>query len=372
MNDESRMRRVLQQEAGSVVPDVPEALQRVHGLAHRRTARRRGAVAIAAAAAAVTAVAGLGGALATLHRAAPTPATSDLSKVTLSIVKERSDADLGIGRALSVAVGAHGHVYVTDSSQHVTELSADLRRLRSWGGHGAATGRFRLIQGSIAVGPRGQVYVSDAGNFRVQEFTSTGKFVGQMGSFGTGPGQFTWPFDLAVDPGGNVYVADDRAQTLTKLTPSGRQVWRRGGLGLETDPRLRGHQHLSGFDPSGRLLTVNDDAGVVLLWNPAGEVIGGFGTQIPSAKHTADTLRGSALFPRGACDATVDAAGRIYVTSCEDVQDPHWYGIFLPNGTLVGSRSDSTLVESPRWGQDGRGYAVTSEGGVAEVKSTAP
>src|SRR3954447_4612303 len=229
MDDESRMRRVLQQEAGSVVPDVSEAVQRVHGLAHRRTARRRGAVAIAAAAAAVTAVAGLGGALATLHRAAPTPATSDLSKVTLSIVKERSDGDLGIGRALSVAVGAHGHVYVTDSSQHVTELSADLRRLRSWGGHGAAIGRFRLIQGSIAVGPRGQVYVSDAGNFRVQEFTSTGKFVGQMASFGTGPGQFTWPFDLAVDPGGNVYVADDRAQTLTKLTPSGRQVWRRGG-----------------------------------------------------------------------------------------------------------------------------------------------
>src|SRR3954449_12506474 len=77
-----------------------------------------------------------------------------------------------------------------------------------------------------------------------------------------------------------------------KLTPSGRQVWRRGGLGVETDPRLRGHQHLSGFDPSGRLLTVNDDAGVVLLSNPAGEVIGGFRTQIPSAKHTADTLRG--------------------------------------------------------------------------------
>src|SRR4029077_15346247 len=148
----------------------------------------------------------------------------------------------------------------------------------------------------------------------------------------------------------------------------GRQVWRHGGLGVETDPRLLGHEHLAGFDPSGRLLTVNDDAGLVLLWNASGEVIGGFGTPLPSAQHTTDAVRGSGLFPHGDCDATADPAGRIYITSCDDA---HWYGIFLADGTLVGSRSNSPLVESPRWSPDGRGYTVTSDGGGAEVEATA-
>ena len=326
-------------------------------------------MAVAATAAAVTAAAVVGATIGALHRVEPAPHPAP-PKVTLTIVNQRSAADLGIRRALKLAVGAHGPVYVTDTSQHVTELTPDLRPVRSWGGDGTAPGKFRLIQGSIAVGPQGNVYVSDTGNFRVQEFTRTGRYVGQVGSFGTGPGQFTWPFDLAVDPGGNLYVADDRAETLTKLTAAGRQVWRHGGLGVETDPRLRGHQHLAGFDPSGHLLTVNDDSGVVLLWNASGEVIGGFGTLIPSAQHTTHDVRGGGIFPRGACDATADHSGRIYITSCEDPPDPHWYGIFLPDGTLVGSRSDSPLVHSPRWGPAGRGYTVTSGGGVAEVKAT--
>ena len=370
MDDESRLRRFLQQEAASVEPDVPEALSNVYGLARRGTGKRRAAVAVAAAAAAVATVALVVGAVGALHRVEPAPAPA-LPKVTLSIVNERSAEELGIGRALSVAVGARGHVYVTDTSQHVTELTPDLLPVRSWGGDGTAPGKFRLIQGSIAVGPQGHVYVSDAGNFRVQEFTRTGRFVRQVGSFGTGPGQFTWPFDLAVDADGNLYVADDRAETLTKVTPSGRQVWRHGGLGVENDPRLLGHQHLAGFDPSGHLLTVNDDAGLVLLWNASGEVIGGFGTRLPSVQHTPDSVRGGGIFPRGACDATSDRSGRIYVTSCDEVQDPHWNGVFLADGTPIGSRSDSPLVDSPRWGTSGRGYTVTTAGGVAEVEATA-
>src|SRR5262245_18669251 len=371
MNVESRLRHALQEEATTVQPDMAEARNAVRVLARRRTARRRAAMVIAATAAAVAAVALVALARGALHRAEPVPAPEpEIPKVTLGIISERSAADLGIEQALSLAVGADGHVYVTDSSEHVTELTADLRLVRSWGGSGTGPGRFRLIQGSIAVGPQGHVYVSDAGNFRVQEFTSAGRFVGQVGSFGTGPGQFTWPFDLAVDADGNLYVADDRAETLTKLTPSGRQVWRHGELGVETDPRLRGHEHLAGFDPAGHLLTVNDDVGVVLLWNASGEVIGGFGTQIPSASHTTDTVRGDELFPRGACDATADPSGRIYITSCENAHDPHWTGIFSADGTPVGSWSDSPLIHSPRWGSDGRGYTVTTSGGVAEVEAT--
>jgi DNA-binding beta-propeller fold protein YncE len=40
-------------------------------------------------------------------------------------------------------------------------------------------------------------------------FTSSGGYITQWGSEGTGPGQFEYPCDVAVDASGNVYVADE-------------------------------------------------------------------------------------------------------------------------------------------------------------------
>jgi tripartite motif-containing protein 71 len=65
----------------------------------------------------------------------------------------------------------------------------------------------------------------------VEKFTSSGAYLAQWGSLGSGPGQFQHPLGVAVDAGGNVYVADaglDRIQvfgvppTPTKSTSWGR------------------------------------------------------------------------------------------------------------------------------------------------------
>ena len=217
---------------------------------------------------------------------------------------------------------------------------------------GAARRRaeFRFVQGSLTVGPDGSVYVADTGNFRVQVFTPAGRFVRSIGEFGNGPGQFTWPFDLAVDADGNVFVADDKEQTLAKLSPSGRQLWRRGGL-AETDERLQGHEHLAMVDADGRLLTVNDDRGLVMLLGPDGSV--------------AHTLSPASLGPGGVCDATLDPAGRYFLASCFT---PSGLEVFAADGTQVGDWEGPGLVQSPRWSADGRGYAVTAEGGIVEVR----
>jgi DNA-binding beta-propeller fold protein YncE len=249
-----------------------------------------------------------------------------------------------------VAVGPDGRVYVTDTSQRVAELGPDLEVIRTWGGSGQAPGRFRFVQGSLTVGPGGSVYVADTGNFRVQVFTPEGRFLRSIGEFGNGPGQFTWPFDLAVDADGNIYVADDKEQTLAKLTPSGDQIWRRGGLG-ETEPLLQGHQHLSMLDPEGRLLTTNDDRGRVMLLDPDGSV--------------AQALTVTALGPGGVCDATLDADGHYFLASCTATADGM---VYATDGTLVGGWTGLGLVQSPRWTADGRGYAVTDDGGIVEVR----
>ena len=248
-------------------------------------------------------------------------------------------------------MSSDGRVYVTDSSQRVAELSPDLDVVSTWGGTGPGPGQFRFVQGSIAVGPRGA-------RLRLRHGQLPGPGVhgrGEVRAVDRGvrhrSGQFTWPFDVAVDADGNLYVADDKEQTLAKLSPSGRQLWRLGGRD-ETDPRLQGHEHLSMVDAQGRLLTTNDDKGLVMLLAPDGSV--------------AHTLDPAELDAGGVCDATLDAAGHYFLTSC---YTPSGVDVYTADGTAVGSWSGAGLVQAPRWGPNGRGYAVTADGGIVEVRA---
>ena len=64
-----------------------------------------------------------------------------------------------------------------------------------------ANGQFNSAEG-IAVHPNGNIYVADVYNYRIQEFTSSGAYVTQWGSGGTGNSKFEWPYGIAVNAGG--------------------------------------------------------------------------------------------------------------------------------------------------------------------------
>jgi hypothetical protein len=197
-------------------------------------------------------------------------------------------------------------------------------------------------------------------------FSPSGRYLESMGSFGHAQGQFLWPFDVAVDRRGNVYVSDDRAQTLTKLTPDGAPLWRVGG-GDETTPEFRGHWHFQGFDVQGRLVTTNDDRGLVLYLRPNGTIAGGFGTT-SSGGHEFLNITGKGVFPDGACDATVDPQRHIYVTSCQDRTQPHHTTrVFDRSGHLTGLWSKNVLARSPVFTSDSTAYAVTYDGDLVEL-----
>jgi DNA-binding beta-propeller fold protein YncE len=68
---------------------------------------------------------------------------------------------------------------------------------------------FFQSKAGVDAGSDGRVYVADSDNDRCQQFTSTGSFLQAWGSYGTGNGQFDFPYDIAVnDDGDYVYVAD--------------------------------------------------------------------------------------------------------------------------------------------------------------------
>src|SRR5690606_35153239 len=80
-----------------------------------------------------------------------------------------------------------------------------------WGSPiGDAPGAFAMPNG-VAIAPDGTVYAADSANHRVQKFTASGAFLGQIGATGSPgaqPGAFNFPAGVAVDGAGMLYVAD--------------------------------------------------------------------------------------------------------------------------------------------------------------------
>ena len=61
----------------------------------------------------------------------------------------------------------------------------------------------------IAWDAAGNIFISDGyTNSRAVKYDKNGKFIKDVGSFGTAPGQFNTPHSIATDARGNVYVAD--------------------------------------------------------------------------------------------------------------------------------------------------------------------
>lgn len=217
------------------------------------------------------------------------------------------------GAYLCVATGKGGSVFVSDrDNSRVHWFRDDGTLLGSWGSAGSGPGQFSTNLG-IAVGDSGAnyatdlVFVVDAGNSRVHlfnksgvellswstaagvnpgkprhialdasghayltdyfasagnrvaEFTASGAFVTQWGSYGSGPGQFSFPEGIAIDPSGNVLVADDSNSRIERFSGSGSLVATWGTFGGNASVPTYAPLGLA-IDALGRLFVVDATA----------------------------------------------------------------------------------------------------------------
>jgi streptogramin lyase len=98
---------------------------------------------------------------------------------------------------------------------------------KKWGSSGSGSGQFNGVD-DVAVNSAGtRVYVSDSGNFRVQEFTSSGSFIRAWGGHGTEAGQFgdSGPAGIAVSPAGSVWVVDRWNNRIEKFDSTGSYLF---------------------------------------------------------------------------------------------------------------------------------------------------
>ena len=131
-------------------------------------------------------------------------------------------------RLSSVTVDTLGQrVFVTD----IGGVSSDQHKIRVFdsnsgvhlfdlGKRGIGPGEFNLPR-DVAVGIHGQIYVVDGGNFRVQIFDRTGRFISSFGSVGKQMGNFARPKEIATDAAGNVYVVDAAFGNFQIFNPDG-------------------------------------------------------------------------------------------------------------------------------------------------------
>lgn len=148
------------------------------------------------------------------------------------------DHDLRYPTAL--ATDRQGNVYAIDADhQRVQKFDNRGQFLTMWGEIGDGDGQFAFrisgpIPGGIAVDERGTVYVSDYYD-RIQAFDSSGRFLLQWGSNGTGDGQFDFPTGMAVDGRGMIYVGDAGNHRVQKFDRHGHflRQWGHQGSGDE-------------------------------------------------------------------------------------------------------------------------------------------
>ncbi len=152
----------------------------------------------------------------------------------------------------SSAIDPSGNLWVSSfTSNLVQKYSPTGALLASIGSYGSAPGQF-ITPWGIAVDPRnGNVYVADQGNFRIQEFSSSGAFIKAIGWGvtkgepelqvctsecragipGAGNGQFSWLAGLNVDSSGNLWVVDYGNDRIQELNEKGEFVRKFGSKG---------------------------------------------------------------------------------------------------------------------------------------------
>jgi hypothetical protein len=121
--------------------------------------------------------------------------------------------------AIDVTIGPDFTIYVLGSSSVSTDLHVE-----KFTRFGVPIGQFSVPPGvgapGIAIDALQRLYVSDTSG-TISVYTKTGGFLGDFGSFGSGPLQFKDPAVAAPDALGILYVVDrnnDRVQKLTETS----------------------------------------------------------------------------------------------------------------------------------------------------------
>lgn len=162
-----------------------------------------------------------------------------------------------------------------------SSVSASVRYVTQWGTLGGGNGQFGGPV-ALATSPSGKVLASDLFTqgllqvARVQQFTNTGTWEATFGSYGTLPGQFTWPGAVAVAPNGDFYVGDYALNRIQRFNSNGLLIggWGSPGSGVGQFASPWG----IAIDLQGRVYVVDYGNSRIQKFGPAGNFLDQWGS----------------------------------------------------------------------------------------------
>jgi DNA-binding beta-propeller fold protein YncE len=225
---------------------------------------------------------------------------------SVAIIGQRAEGVLRFPEA--VALDGHGNLYVADQLSYVVEeFSSSGAFETQWGSYGSGPGQFGPI-GGLATDAQGNVYVVDSEHNRIEKFTSNGAFITSWGHTGSGLGQFHFfsSKDPSRPPGGGiavagnyVYVADSGNDRVERFNLEGGEPLEWGSKGSEPGQ----FNYPRGVAANaGEVIVSDDDNRRVEKFGPNGE--------FQSAAGSPGTGPGQFAYPYG---VSLDAAGNVYV-----------------------------------------------------------
>lgn len=136
-------------------------------------------------------------------------------------------------KPVDVAI-AGDRLFVTDIANHrviVIDRQTD-EILQEFGEAGSNPGQL-FHPTSLAIGADGTIYVTDTSNFRIQQFGADGQFIREIGALGTSYGHFARPKGVTLDAQDNIYVVDAAFQNIQIISPDGSPLMAFGGPGSD-------------------------------------------------------------------------------------------------------------------------------------------
>lgn len=120
---------------------------------------------------------------------------------------------------LGLAIGPDHSVYISDTDNHrIQKFTSSGAFLLKWGSTGAYNGSFNRPRGMV-VDPSGTLYVVDEATARVNVFSSQGVHLTQWGQ-----GQLGTPTDIDRDAEGNFYISDAFYHQISKYSAAGEAL----------------------------------------------------------------------------------------------------------------------------------------------------